>query len=199
MFYIFLISLIILLFPIPLKFKLVFNNNELKIFIYKKQVKTSNKFDLNKTLDKLKNKESKTQDTEHEIKNKQQKNKASAKAFFHICLNNFFKPTLKIDFNINFGFNDASATAMVYGFVNAIPGFIYNILCKFFKIKKFKFNVQPVFNNEIIYIEISSIIFVNLVKVIYISLKFDLLYFKEKKFMKKGKNKKARVKFGGGI
>lgn len=182
MFYIFLIALIIILFPIPLKFKLVFNNKELKIFIYKKEIKSFNEFDLNKTLDNLKNKKAKKQDTEDEenIKNKKQKNKAFSKVFFHICLNNFFKPTLKINFNINFGFNDASITAMTYGFINTIPGFIYNMLCKLFKIKWFKFNVKPIFNNQIIYIEISSIIFVNLVKVIYISLKFTFLYFKEK-------------------
>lgn len=185
MIYVFIIALIILLFPIPLKIKLVFINKELKIFIYKKEIKPSNKIDLNETLDKIKNKEAETENNDNKIKNKEQKNKVSAKVLLHICLNNLFKPTLKINFNINFGFNDASITALFYGFINTIPGFIYNILCKFFKIKSFKFNTQPIFNTEMVSIEISSIIFVNLVKVIYISLKIALLYFKEKKNMKK--------------
>lgn len=170
MFYIFLI-VVILLFPIPLKIKLVFNNNTLKVFVFKKE------FNINKIIKKkLKHKKN---NTLKETKKNSHKS-ISKKKFLNININNFFKPTLKIDLKINFGFNDAAYTAITYGFLSIAPGFIYNILTKFFKIKKYKFNLQPVFNNEFIYIEISSIFFVNLVKVIYIAFKIFIIYIKEK-------------------
>lgn len=163
MFFILLI-IIILLFPMPLKFKLVINNKKFKISIYNKEIDLSVKF----------NKKSKK-------KKKKKKKKIALKELLNFEIHEFFRPKIKFSAKISFGLEDSALTAISYGFLNTFPPIVYNTLLKFFKLKNFNFDIEPAFNNKYLYIEITSIFYLNLVKVIYIGFKILKLLLKSNK------------------
>lgn len=78
-----------------------------------------------------------------------------------------FKSTLKIDIKIAYGLEDAAHTALVYGFISLINILTLNILSKIFIIKQNQIYVTPDFNNLHLKIQINSIIYISLAKIIY--------------------------------
>ncbi|WP_410506411.1 DUF2953 domain-containing protein [Haloimpatiens sp. FM7315] len=146
---------IIILCPFPIKFSLEYLNGNLKIYIFKKEI----------SLNKIKNKKK---------KNYKRKRKGFTKyltLFNNLNLNTFLKPNLKIEFFLQYGFEEAHNTALFYGVIQSFIPFINKLLLNFFNFKKIKYNIYPCFNEELIHFKIDSIIYVNIVKIIYMAIK----------------------------
>jgi hypothetical protein len=141
--------------PIPIKINLNYKNSSLNLFLYnfkinfRKREKNKKKYNL----DFLK----KFDYNADNIKN---------------ILNNInffkYKPKLNITIKLKIGFFDASTTALIYGILNSISSLIYTSLNTIFKINYYKLDIDPDFKNDVINIDLSSIVFVNLAKIIYI-------------------------------
>lgn len=156
--------LIILAFfiPLPLYLEFKYKSKKFHIYIYKFNVYTN--------------------------KNIHKKNNYSIKFYYNIIKNIFkkyihfnSKPILKLSLKSNYGFENPSITAIFFGIINGLIPNIYNLFSSIFKIKKFKTNIKPIFNNKIFELEIQSILFINLAKIIFISVLVYLTFKGEKK------------------
>jgi Protein of unknown function (DUF2953). len=81
-----------------------------------------------------------------------------------------YKPVLKLKLNLLYGLDDAAYTALLHGVITSLYPILIQFLSLFFKMKENTIKTQPEFNKFILKLEIDSIIFINLAKVIYISL-----------------------------
>jgi hypothetical protein len=142
-----------ILIPIPIKFKLKYVDGNLAMHIY--NIDLISKIKSSKKKDKLKDKR---------IPSLQ-----NFKFLLSSLNRNKFKPTLRLKLNLQYGLDDAAYTAIFYGLISALSPSIIKILNCFFKIKKQSISIIPNLNKLILKLELESIIFVNLVKVIYIS------------------------------
>lgn len=86
----------------------------------------------------------------------------------------------KLDIYVRSGVNDASMTALIYGFINSFIGTIISIISRKMDIKKVNINTVPDFNRNIVDINFNCIIIFNLVNIIIVKYKF----FKIKKVAK---------------
>ncbi len=150
---IFIIIILIILVPIPIKFKLKYADKKLAMYIY--------------NIDLI----SKIKSTQKNAKSKNKKNfdLQNFKFLLSSLSRNKLKPTLRFRLNLQYGLDDAAYTAIFYGLVSALSPLIIKVLNYFFKIKKQSISITPNLNKFILKLELESIIFVNLVKVIYIS------------------------------
>lgn len=149
--------LLILLVPIPIKFSLTYQQNNLDIYFYFKKL----------NLKKVKNKKNKN---EHKKKSKYHISLSLIKNIFFKLSNIRYKPIVKLDFSLEFGFNDAALTAISYGVFSTFKGFMLETLSLIFNFKKTEFNIIPQFNSKVINLKFNCIILLNLAKVIYILL-----------------------------
>jgi Protein of unknown function (DUF2953). len=151
---IFIFIIFIFLVPIRLKFTIIFENNKFNLYLF------------NIKLNKKKKKEKKV--------SKKNKPKASfLKDPLKILSNlyfNKFKPKLSIEASINYGFDDAAITGICYGILHSLSSYIFLLTNCITKIKKYEFNVNPHFNEETFNFRISSIISLNLAKLIYMGI-----------------------------
>lgn len=150
---IFTIIILMILFPIPIKFKLKYADEKLDMYIYNialiSKIKASNKKD--------------------KVKDKRNSNLQNFKFILSSLNKNRFKPTLRFKLDLQYGLDDAACTAIFYGLISALFPSIIILLNHFFKIKKHSIYVIPDLDNFILKLELESIIFVNLAKIIYIS------------------------------
>lgn len=190
---IFIVSLIIFLLfiPMPLKIYILYKNNKLIIRFYKfpiypskdlKNISTSNA--------KAKEKSKLTVDLRKVF------DKYTIKQIFYRFSKSKLKPSLKLDFNLDYGFEDAALTGLSYGLLNSFFAPLQNILSSLFKIKKLQLNAIPDFNGSKLNLEIKSIIYINIVQIINICFIIGLIILKSYKNHKyihktKGKFKEA--------
>lgn len=147
------ILLIIFIIPIPIKIKFQYINKNINFFLYNKKMNF------------------------HKIKEKRKeadKTKRNKKSIDYMCLfstlnDNNFKPSLKFKMDFEYGTSDAANTALLYGGAWTCLAFIYRILFCLFNIKNFDTKIEPDFNKKKLNISIESILFISLVKVIYIA------------------------------
>lgn len=79
------------------------------------------------------------------------------------------KPLLNININFAYSFNDAAKTAISYGIFGEFPNITCLILKIPFKLHKYDFNIKPIFKEDIILnFEIKSIIFLSFAHIINI-------------------------------
>lgn len=153
-----LVFLLILLIPIPIKFRIKYDNKILKFILY--NIDISDKIHYINTKVKL------------DVKYKEDQVPAlsnTLKVVFNSLKDVKFKPSMKIKVNINYGLSDAAHTALVFGLLSTFISIIIKLSSFFINIKNQKINVTPEFNKLILKLEIDSIIFINLAKFIYIS------------------------------
>ncbi|MGK0468625.1 DUF2953 domain-containing protein [Clostridium sp.] len=151
---VFLITLTIILFPVPLKITLKYSKKNLEIYVY------------NKKLHRKEHKKSKP------IKNQK---KSSYKSYTLIDINLIinkiiglkFKPTLTLETKLEYGFDDSALVAILFGLIHSTYSFLYLLLLNFVNVKKINHEVIPYFKQKNLSIEISSIIYTNLAKIIY--------------------------------
>ncbi len=154
----FILILFVLVFiPIPLKIKINYINKTFLLKIYNLNV-----------IDKINLKDNKPS-------LKRKKKSSSFINNFKINLKSLkklkFKPHIKIRVNLVYGLDDAAYTAIVYGLMPTLSTFIFALLKNIFVVKKKEIHVKPVFNSFYFNLEISSIIYISLAKVIYMYIK----------------------------
>lgn len=189
----FIIFLIILLLfvPIPLKVHVLYKNNKLIIRFYKFTIYPSKHIkDMSKTYFKAKEKNKFTTDFKKIF------DKYIIQEIFHRLCKNKLKPRLKLDFNLDYGFEDAALTGLSYGLLNSIFAPLEHIIYLLFKVKKLQLNAMPDFNGNKLNLEIKSIISINIAQIINMSFIIGLIIFKSYKRHKcihktKGKFKEA--------
>jgi hypothetical protein len=153
---VFLLILTIILFPIPLKITLKCSNKVLEIYIYNKKLKP--KLPSKKDLD--------CNPKENFIKSL---NFNDMKLIIYKIRNLKLKPRLILNTKIEYGFDDAALVAILFGLIHTTYSFIYLFLINFVKVKNIDLKVIPHFEENDFNLEILSIIYMNLVKIIYMA------------------------------
>jgi hypothetical protein len=155
---IFTILFILFLIPIKIKINVLYQDKKLNIFFFNKNLSLKDK--------KI-----------HQAKEKGKKNKfirdlqsSLPKCIPSILIDldrNFIKPKMKFEFILDYGTDDAASTALCYGLMQSISPLLYKSISIIFNIKKYDFIITPHFNEYLLNFRITSIISVNLVKLIY--------------------------------
>lgn len=146
----------IFIMPIPIKFYLFYDVNKLTLKIYNKNIKINSE-ELKKDSIKL-----------NKVKKKKKIYSADIKTLWCILKKNKLKPSIKLNVNLNYGLDDAAVTAilfgLIYNFYSLIEWFFYSIL----KVKDMNFQLTPNYNKMLFILELNGIIYVSLVKIIFI-------------------------------
>ncbi|MGH4120008.1 DUF2953 domain-containing protein [Clostridium sp.] len=154
---VFVIALTIILFPIPIKITLKYSKKILEIYIYNKK--------LNRKINKKNNKAKK-----QKITTEKSYTISDIKLIINKIMSLKFKPTLNLITKLEYGFDDAALVAITFGLIHSTYSFLYLLLLKFVKVKNIDHKVIPYFKEKNLNIEISSIIYTNLAKIIYMSI-----------------------------
>lgn len=160
-----LVLIVIIFLPIPLKLKFTTFNKDYNVFLYN--------FSLKKLIQKkTKNVPSNTKKKEKPKIKKEYKTKKviNKSGLISSLKNNKFKLKLKFTLLLDYGLDDAFNVAMVFPFFNSISPFLFFILEIPFSIKKYRMSVTPKFNCNFIKLEIESIIFLSIAKIIYMTI-----------------------------
>ncbi|WP_160691515.1 DUF2953 domain-containing protein [Clostridium sp. C2-6-12] len=170
LFFIFLVILLIIFIPIPIKFNIYYSgvNYYIKLYgvtiISQKKVKKKKNL-LSKTKPKIKKKIINFSKLFNKVNFKSLEYKPLISKLYH----SKFKPILKVNLFVDYSLNDAAKTAIFYGVLCQTPPIIYIILSILFKINKYNFKVNPIFEDKFfLKIETSSIFFLSLANIIYI-------------------------------
>jgi len=158
LFYIILFFLVFLFIKFPIKIRVLFANNEFKLYLYKILLfsNVSKSFISKRTEKKIKKNAKKT------IK----KRKLVVKNLIEKLAKIKYKINIKIDLKCDMGIGDAAYTAILYGISNILTSFIYIFTSKLFKIKKYNIDFIPNFNKTTLIIDLKCIINVNIVNII---------------------------------
>ncbi|MBU3176313.1 DUF2953 domain-containing protein [Clostridium estertheticum] len=167
---VFLFVLTIILFPIHLKITLKYTNKVLEIYIYKKKLEVNKPLKSN-SKDQLKSKPTKIFFKPLNLRdiNLSDINLNNISLISHKFKNLKFKPTLILNAKLEYGFDDAALVAIVFGLIHSAYSLLYLILTNFVKVKNIDLKVTPQFKENNLNMEISSIIYINFVKIIYMA------------------------------
>lgn len=158
---------LILLFPIPIKIKLAYRNNIFILKLYDKTILPKSKKTKANAKDKL-DKDSLEIETEEIEKNFKL---AHGKIILSTLVKNKLKFNLKFNITINYGVEDAAYAAISYGFLHGLLSILPSILNLPLNLKKYEYYINMNYNKNFITIEINSIVFINIAKLIYIVVK----------------------------
>ncbi|MBX4259113.1 DUF2953 domain-containing protein [Clostridium estertheticum] len=162
---VFLFVLTIVLFPIHLKITLKYTNKVLEIYIYKKKLGVNKSLKSN-SKDKLKSKPAKIF---FKPLNLIDIDLSDINLISHKFKKLKFKPTLILNTKLEYGFDDAALVAIVFGLIHSAYSLLYLILINFVKVKNIDLKVTPQFKENNLNMEISSIIYINFAKIIYMA------------------------------
>ena len=153
---VFLITLTIILLPIPLKTTLKYSNKTLEVFVYNKKVKT-------KAISKsdVKNFRDINLTKSFELKD--------MKPIFYRVRRLRLKFALSLNTKLEYGFDDAALVAILFGLIHSSYSFLYSSLSNFVEVKSISLKVTPHFEESDFKMETLGIIYMNLVKIIYMA------------------------------
>lgn len=158
----FIIFLLILFFPIRVKFIIIYENGVLNFYVMNKNIN-------------LKEKTSERKVSSFNIPELQRKFKRIFKRDVKFVLHRLSlvknKPKLQFKYEMEYGFKDAAATGICCGLFSAIQPVLYKLFENIFKVKSCEFVIQPHFNKPMFNFRIISIFSFNLAKIIYIIIK----------------------------
>lgn len=172
------ISLFLFFIPLPLYLKFFFRDNKLSVFVY------SFKIYPRRSVKKL---------IEEPKKHTFYPKVLYIKIFQNIYNKSghfLYKSALKIDFDIKYGLNDAYTTAMSYGILQSLINSGYYFFNRIFRIVSYKPNIKLKYDEFFLEFTVKSIIYINLAKIIYITL---LIYISFRKGAKENLNPKEAV------
>lgn len=157
------IIILVLLFPIPIKITLIYDDEIFTLKIYDKVIIPSKN---KKSNDKKKNKPRDHIETPsgEEISKLKLKDIREIINFF---INTKLKFSMRTKINIDYAIDDAAINAIAYGLLHQITASIATILNLFFKVKNFIPNINIKYNENFFKFEITSIFFINIAKIIY--------------------------------
>jgi hypothetical protein len=141
----------LLLTPLPIKVSAIYDNRILAIKVYNHKVNLQSKREVKRNTKKALSMN------------------INIKPIIDFLQKNKFKPSLKLNFKLAYGFGDAAYTGIFYGIIHAFYPFLLELTKSIMKIKKSELNIDPQFNKSIFSLEVNSIIFVSLVQLIYIA------------------------------
>ncbi|MBZ9687988.1 DUF2953 domain-containing protein [Clostridium estertheticum] len=159
-----LLTLIIILFPIPLKITLKYRNKVLEIYIYNKKIKAKSP-----SKDKVNSKIKSIEKGIAKIDFFKSLTYNDIKLIIYKIKNLKFKPTMILNTYLEYGLDDAAFVAILYGLIHTSYSFLYLLLQNFVEVKKIDLKVTPHFEENDFNLEISSIIYTSLGKIIYMS------------------------------
>ncbi|WP_238882694.1 DUF2953 domain-containing protein [Clostridium sp. YIM B02551] len=163
MFYaLFTLFLIIILFPIPIKFRVEIDEFKIKVFLYKKLILDKDIFSLIK----------KEKPKANEKKKETRKYKLDYINIVNSLKKSTYKPILKYRLQIDYDLSDAYPTAILNGLITPLAYVIHGQLIRFLNVTNYKIKITPKFNNSFyLYFSLKGIIYVNLVKITIIGFK----------------------------
>ncbi|AWZ48290.1 hypothetical protein C3495_05410 [Clostridiaceae bacterium 14S0207] len=167
-----LIFIVLLFFPIPLKIYVKFIEKNFNFYIYLFN------FQLNKP-NRNKNKEDSKELKDFSFKKLLKRIFREGSKEFNYIFKNKLKVKLKA--NIDFGFGDACETGISYGLLWAGIDTFLNYLTQYFTFKECNIDVKPYFNEKKLNLALEGIIYLNLVKIIYILIEFTIIKKKQKR------------------
>ena len=182
----FIILLLIIFLPLPLKSIIYYSNENYYIKLFNFKIVSKKNTTKNNPINAVNN------DAKEPKKKKNKKNKKKHKKslslkklpitkIIYTIDHNRFKPILISKGYINYSLPDAATTAITYGTLSAIMPFIYRLFSIIFKNKKFNINITPNFKDKFfIEVKINSIIFISLGQIIYICYLIIKLLLREK-------------------
>jgi hypothetical protein len=175
-----------MLIPFPVKIQVVFKEMDLKVYLYKFKV-----FSLIETLKKKTEKDKKKCKPKKEKKKKKKlvMNLSVVQNIIYKLNNNPIKPKIRLYYDINYSTGDAASTAILYGIIYQAIAVLSIIISVLLNITINKTDIAPNFQSEDVFVKIQfkSIIFLNLVKIIYMIL-LILLSLKYKEVDPKGES-----------
>jgi hypothetical protein len=147
-----------LFFPLSIKLSVIYKDGKLHIFLFNKQL------NIKKKIGKY---------TASPVTAKRAEFK-----FINFLPDNMRKPlyklsdcnhklTARIKFDLNYGFDDAAATGIFYGVLSGLNSVLYNQFSYLLKIKEYKYNIIPHYNDPMFNFRLNCIISFNLAKIIY--------------------------------
>ncbi|MEY8762260.1 MULTISPECIES: DUF2953 domain-containing protein [Clostridium] len=142
--------------PIPVKIKIKYANRKFAFKIYNSDI--ASKITLGRSSPKNTAEKSKLYFLINVLKSADFKNTK-------------FRLPIKLDIKLRYNLGDAAATALAYGIICSLKIFFLKKLNELFHIKKYSDSIEPDFNNSHIKLEITSIIYISLAKIIYIYIK----------------------------
>lgn len=170
LFFLFLVIILLIFIPIPFKFNIYFSGVNYYIKLYGITIMSQKKVEKKKNLSpktepKLKKKTINFSKLYEKIDFKSLEYKSLISKLYH----SKFKPILKISLFMDYSLNDAARTAIFYGLLCQTPPIIYLILSVLFKLNKFNFKINPIFQDKFfLKFETSSIFFLSFANIIYI-------------------------------
>lgn len=185
----FLLMIILLLFPFPVIFKVIYLKDDFKITLFNFII-----FNKEKLLDKLRKNNDLYNSTneEAEIKSKNQHKrlqKFSYKGILRAVKSNKFKPYLRVMGSFAYSLGDHAYTSICYGIISSILPFIYRGISKAFKIKHFDFPINPVCSDKpLLSFKFKCIIFMSIANTIYIVILILFCSMKERNYVKRTSN-----------
>lgn len=170
LFFIFLVILIIIFIPIPIKFNIYYSGINYYIKFCGITIISQKKVEKKKNISlKTELKSKKKTNNFSKLLKKIDFKSSEYKTIISKLYNSKFKPILKINIFIDYSLNDAAKTAIFYGVLCQTPPTLYLILSILFKLNKFNFKVNPIFEDKLfLKIETSSIFFLSFANIIYI-------------------------------
>lgn len=157
------IILLIVFIPIPIKANLVYEDNKFFVSLYKFRINITGK----RKAAKIATRKSRFYDF---LRKKYKVSIGDIREMISIFSNLRFKPSLRISLRLVYGLGDAAYTANTYGPLYSISPAIYKSLTIPFNVKRYSLDIAPNFEKMVVNGEADSIIFVNLAKIIYISI-----------------------------
>lgn len=143
--------------PIPLKIRFTYENK--KIYINFFNIDILNKFTSNKKKFRLRSNKS-TGNLSYTIK--------KIKSILEYLRDSRSKFRIDIKINILYGLDDAADTAILYGILHSLTPILFILVSRLFRIEKNQVAITPYFNKNYFKIETTSIIYISVVKIIYI-------------------------------
>ncbi|MCM1992766.1 DUF2953 domain-containing protein [Oceanirhabdus seepicola] len=80
----------------------------------------------------------------------------------------FIRTFSKFDLYFQYGLDDAFNCALLYGMICSFLGILPNLMNKFLNLKKYNFEVNPLFNVKMINLKLYCTIYLNLIYIIYV-------------------------------
>lgn len=162
MFYIIgLVLVVILFFPIHIKLTVIYKDGLLHVYFFSKELNIKKK-----TTEKKVNLETSKKVHFKLINFLPDK----VRKMIYKVSSSKHKLKAKLNFELNYGFEDAAITGFLFGVFNGLSSFIYKQFEYLLKVVKYEFNVIPHFNEPMFNFRLNCIISFNLAKIIYMLL-----------------------------
>lgn len=155
---------LILLFPVPLKITLIYNKGIFTLKLFNKTVIPTKDKKSEKKKEKKPQEFVETPSGEKVTKFKIQ----DIIDIIRFLKDTKVKFTLRTKLNIEYSIEDAAVNAVVYGLLYQATTTLYSLIKCFFKVKSYKPTIEMKYNENYFNVTSTSIIIVNLAKIIYI-------------------------------